>query len=63
MKLFLDAQNHAAIYKTDLKALKKKEITLSLINEFSNSGWQEMNPTIVSEYIKIRKCYLLLKSI
>ena len=58
-EVFFGYKNYAAIYKTDLKALKKK-MALSLINEFSNSGWQEINPTIVSEY-KNKKMLPLIK--
>ncbi len=48
-EIFFGYKNYAEIYNTDYQILKKKS-PLKLINEFSNSGWQNTKLNIISEY-------------
>ena len=58
-EIFFGYKNYAEIYKTDYQTLKKKS-PLGLINEFSNSGWQNINSNIIGEY-KNQKMMPLIK--
>jgi len=58
-EIFFGYKNYEEIYKTDYQVLKNKS-PLSLINEFSNSGWQDTSSNIISEY-KNQKMIPLIK--